>query len=751
MDSGKPKSKGGRQQGKSKRGKGNKHKPTPQAPQQRSEGTEQTSGVKPTPNTDVAKPVVEEPQGSTTTATTEQTQTDVPLLDRVSAGHRSSRYVPEADQSDPSNWMDVSDLLVKSAEEMELGEMLHIRDFDLHEAMSAVDMMDAKMDPGFKASTILTYDERIMLGLLPSSSTLTEIEVLGIMDKLLACEVAWYDGQPLTHTVYTCLYLHNIDKVTHPWLGPYIKLLIKTIDMIRKFVIDAAVYEEEDFSCSLPGFGVLDIVTPDVGAKIAMDSVNDLTNFIKELAPNHANKPILDAILSRLKLRKAIFLAYKSVTTNTFGEAYKQIKQAFDLLPSIKQTCNIGQTIPDGTFEPQIAKRLPMPVPVRHITLGSSEGAVDFLTRQISDILKINSIPSVINFQGLLHFACQLSQTNPGIIPRSWLLHTVACRDQVYSRTKMQFARDTVLALPTPPSRVNNPKSDTYFYDVDALWCETMRVMLFNQARQRRQLLGLASKWEECQNKALILETTLSPVEAKPARYLLFYLVQVKLQVLVRYLLLGFPLELYEPHEYLMIYWYADYLFDFHLMQYTECRNRAVSDTKEERSEKINKKNKGNKKKKPSKVKPPNLTMLYLTLCLHTTRGIFRFLAALKTAHILSDRPFPFGSEQSRFEQRFHVFSKFSYPPRIEYSQFCKTANYSAYSTHLTHHNANVTDITQIPTEDIPKWQRLLVTNAVNADLLSKLTDLGSWQTRLGNLHFDFNLNPYFPTITFKH
>jgi hypothetical protein len=64
--------------------------------------------------------------------------------------------------------------------------------------------MDPKMDSGFLApGETLVDDYDIFRALLPE-------EIIGIMDQLLCCEIAWHEGYPLAQTIFTS---HYIDKL----------------------------------------------------------------------------------------------------------------------------------------------------------------------------------------------------------------------------------------------------------------------------------------------------------------------------------------------------------------------------------------------------------------------------------------------------------------------------------------------------------------------------------------------------------
>jgi hypothetical protein len=66
--------------------------------------------------------------------------------------------------------------------DLEVGQLVHLQSFTLFDAMSAIEIMDPKMDTGM----ILEGDKKKPFDPLKS---LTAEQVLWIMDRLLSCEV----------------------------------------------------------------------------------------------------------------------------------------------------------------------------------------------------------------------------------------------------------------------------------------------------------------------------------------------------------------------------------------------------------------------------------------------------------------------------------------------------------------------------------------------------------------------------------
>ena len=79
---------------------------------------------------------------------------------------------------------------------MSPGQLIHNDKFTLYEAMSCIEMMDAKMDGGRNADKSFTLEEALDQGKLPPTSSLPLPVLLFVIDKLLIAEV-WFS--PIKH------------------------------------------------------------------------------------------------------------------------------------------------------------------------------------------------------------------------------------------------------------------------------------------------------------------------------------------------------------------------------------------------------------------------------------------------------------------------------------------------------------------------------------------------------------------------
>eukprot|EP00939_MAST-03C_sp_MAST-3C-sp1_P005026 g5026.t1 len=180
---------------------------------------------------------------------------------------------PDAAKEDNKEWVDGTKLLKEASAEMNLGEMILDKDFTLFDAMSALELMDPKMDSGMRRedlSEFTTVDELISAGKLPTR--LTFQEATGVIDKLQVFVEAFHMGEYLPLTIFKCLYCHRggmkalevVAKETASAtpetdrdgyqnrcaalaIRAIVASVLKTSRIVRQVVHHADIYEEEDF------------------------------------------------------------------------------------------------------------------------------------------------------------------------------------------------------------------------------------------------------------------------------------------------------------------------------------------------------------------------------------------------------------------------------------------------------------------------------------------------------------------------
>jgi hypothetical protein len=130
------------------------------------------------------------------------------------------------------DWVDVTAALRAATGSLANGEMVHSERFSLNHSLTAYELMDPKMDGGCSRETIPTIKKLLDAGAVKID--LSAGECVGLMDLVMACEGTWVDtGATLGHTVFTCVYLHDIQgTVKSPVLRVFLQCMLKTVELV---------------------------------------------------------------------------------------------------------------------------------------------------------------------------------------------------------------------------------------------------------------------------------------------------------------------------------------------------------------------------------------------------------------------------------------------------------------------------------------------------------------------------------------
>lgn len=119
-------------------------------------------------------------------------------------GRQTAAMAPH--QEPNVEYIDIGSLLERAREALpsNTGTVIHGEAFSYMEAMSAVEIGNAKMDAGMQAAP-KTLDQLIADGEAPAA--LSPPQRLAVLDKLLMHEASWHTGGTLATTVFSCLYM----------------------------------------------------------------------------------------------------------------------------------------------------------------------------------------------------------------------------------------------------------------------------------------------------------------------------------------------------------------------------------------------------------------------------------------------------------------------------------------------------------------------------------------------------------------
>uniref|UniRef100_A0A8C8MFH0 N-alpha-acetyltransferase 35, NatC auxiliary subunit n=1 Tax=Oncorhynchus tshawytscha TaxID=74940 RepID=A0A8C8MFH0_ONCTS len=603
--------------------------------------------------------------------------------------------VPEKMRNN-ANWVDITHDFKEACKELNLGELLHDKLFGLFEAMSAIEMMDPKMDAGMIGNQVnrkvLSFEQAVKDGSIRVRD-LSLPELIGIMDTCFCCLITWLEGHSLAQTVFTCLYVHNPDLIEDPALKAFALGILKVCDIAREKVNKAAVFEEEDFQAMTYGFKMANNVTDLRVTGMLKDVEEELQRRVKHQQ--------WIALFSRIKFTRLLLtalIAFTKKETSSVSEAQKLMQQAADLLPALHSSIEHGIQYQNDTtkgdqpimmgFEPLVNQRLLPPTFPRYAKILKREEMVNYFSKLIDRIKTVCEVINTTNLHGILDFFCEFSEQSPCVLSRSLLQTT--------------FLIDNKKVFGTQPMQDLIKDALRYFVSLHFLFfsnnglkrpcsvslqpfCSLIQIHGHNRARQRDKLGHILEEFATLQDEAEKVDAALHSLLMKlePQRQHLAclgtWILYHNLRIMIQYLLSGFELELYSMHEYYYIYWYlSEFLYAWLMSTLSRADSSQVAEERLLEEQQKGRSSKKTKKKKKARPLSREITMsqAYQNMC----AGMYKTMIALDMDRKVRKPQFELDSEQVRYEHRFAPFNSVVTPPPVHYIQFKEMSDLKKYS-----------------------------------------------------------------------
>ncbi|KAI1341668.1 Mak10-domain-containing protein [Xylariaceae sp. FL0016] len=510
---------------------------------------------------------------------------------------------PRANNAQPGVMAtDITEKFTKAVKSLKLGELAKDEHFTLFESVSALEIMDPKMDSGVLAEReSLDEEYDVSRDLLPE-------EILGIIDQLLCLEMAWHLGYPLSQTLLTCVYIEALIQdcpqtiaqanfkqqagrspklpVLFMVLRAYCLGLIKTCFYVNEIVRDELYYEEEDFVTNTYDRRLLNDV-PDT------DIVNLLQEARAELRlSNDVPKPISMALDLRLELRIAFLRAMdlsflRKANPDSLKMPWIQMR---GLMNHIEKQHDLGKPVPDA-FSTKLQRRLTSTMPPRPIVQLSFEECNAQFKRLFEDGIEATDVLKYSDPQSLLTFITLFNaqQPQPLVFVRT-LLQSLLFKDMVvlgnYSiRQIIDHDLSIVVVpygphidpsydnieVPTDPRHQTAAQMEIFRQRVADAYFDLFRIFCLNRCRLRRSLCHHIQEWDMVQQDVeeidQLLQINLDEKILQTERGDLGYALPLsswaylyKLRQMEWIVQLGFELSVYQPDELAGMYWYLNYL-----------------------------------------------------------------------------------------------------------------------------------------------------------------------------------------------
>uniref|UniRef100_T1PG63 Protein MAK10 homolog n=1 Tax=Musca domestica TaxID=7370 RepID=T1PG63_MUSDO len=699
-------------------------------------------------------------------------------------------------------WVDITQDFKSACSELNLGELAQDMLFGLFEAMSAIEMMDPKMDVGMgynkNDAAPHTFESAVEAGVLKLNN-LTNEELIGVFDALFSCIVSWLEGNSMDQVLFTCLYLHAPAKIEDKALKAFAHAVRNLIIIVKNIIISSSVNEEEDFQL----YGNSSLLAPEDSSHVASipTMLKEAEDELVRQSKNSNQPEDIMAVVHRLRFMRHFYqaiysfdCAMKSVVDEpTINDIYKHLNASLELTPQIRKTIDMGTQPKAGSdcpnplgFSPRVHDRSQPPTFPRSVKMRDRPSSITFLEELVHRLKYACKIIRMRDYYSSLNFFIDFSRkSGQCILSRSVLQGLfLSCRRLVFGTIAFKdFLWDSVRAFTSPP--ILNPKNplatdceiqmnlNSFFRYCVSTFTQFLRICGFNSARQRDKLGRFIGSFDLIQVEAARLDSYLSMLANEKlaegneaAATTLKYSAQFATWVLYNcframmlYLMSGFELELYSVHEFIYIYWYPyELLIGFIVSALTRTENNLLAQEEYEREQQnaagsaTKNRNKPKPKKNKKQQKPYRQEIFYYHALMSMCGGFYKAMGALtKDGRIRQPMP-KFDNEEIRFNRRFAPFANLTSPPPISYEEFknirehmMRPPSSEIYAIAAKHFDRarNALESIQNPEQEILDMLQVAKVNYVVMNVLAK----GHQKDTKRQPEFDFSKHRHFPII----
>ncbi|KAG4304685.1 hypothetical protein PORY_001738 [Pneumocystis oryctolagi] len=504
-------------------------------------------------------------------------------------------------------FQDVTVDFFSAIKDLSLGELVHCPSFSLEDSISALEMMDPKMDSGLEINRLM-WDV---------NAELDPYKILGLLDKTFAAEMSWQSGYFLSQTVFTNIFIQELlerkevinindfyfknekDKsiyknLTDVVLWPFMIASIKTCGVLNESFSKGFLYEEEEISSNCFGLSLLEYIDVAQSLDLLKFSISWLNDHSHEF--NEKDQNYIKAIELRLKIKKKFLCALDSPFN---VDVINDLEHIINIINKSISIIDFNDEI-DVFFSTSIQARLSTTMPPRPIMILPVNIAYNNFENICKDfrkilLLKTEKISSLTPLNILVNFFKYFRAKRHYSIPfiRITLYSLFYSDNMILDKIPIdQFIMDSISEIYFPAKELFNILSGLYeTYDgskylvfdslnnfikaAGIIYLNIFRIMCHNLSRQRQNfcklILDLESLQEEAENIDVQLQFYFSKESVETSDHFLFphifssWCFYEKLQIMILICFLGFELELHSSHELSLIYWYLDYLLGAYL------------------------------------------------------------------------------------------------------------------------------------------------------------------------------------------
>ena len=693
------------------------------------------------------------------------------------------------------DWVDITSKFTQLASQLNPGELVQDPDFSLFDAMSAIELMDTKMDAALQWRAFSSYprtlEEAIEKGVLKCNDHSPK-ELVGIMDEVLACIATWLEGHTLAQTVFTCMYLLDIEKVENIYLRTFALAIVKTVEYMRACICQGRVFAEDDQQGVCHGFNMLTHVSESTIVVALKEAEDKLQNVLKQISfVEQTDEKTITAdaqlggssvqawkvLLIRMKFVRNLFAFVVAMGKNTSqGIDLGRVKLSLSasLMSEMKKTINVGHQLDPNNplalgFHPVINQHL-LPPSYKPYAILPRPFSFDILEEIILQIQTILGFGKIETFRELYHVIKEFSSGKkcPNVLVRSLLVLVSLQGDRKKlfgSQSLESLLREDTKTFVLPPSL--NPRSpvsnfpqaqevtERFFGRSVATITEFLRVFCQHRARQRYKIVRCLEILGEYQQETQRMDELLHSISIKFdtqrqhsasfSTWILYYI----LEIMEEFICLGFEFDLYSPFEIHYVYWYLEFLYGWHETTLKSAdRLHSVESQITGRG-----KRKAAKKSKSQHMKEKEREISIIRIKRMVCVGLMRALEGLTLDQKIRNPSFEHGSKRLCFYNRFLSFLSLATPQILTYADYIKLAsveNYKNRDVNLYEAGAKHFLTAKAALEGIghkgEKLEGLLKVVKTNLVVMN-LTAQGHKRDSKKPPSFDFSVHKHFPVI----
>ena len=615
-----------------------------------------------------------------------------------------------------ARYADVTERFRVAFHSLSSGQLIALPSFSLLESMSAVQLMDRKLDSGMTLMTCPALRDR---ELRPLRELGTE-ETLGLVDELVRRLAQWLEGESLVCTLLCCLYLNDPALYSDcPSLKSIFEVIFVLIDGVSFLTSKSTCLRDDDVAfnyCKVP--------------REAKTPAEVLQGFKAAEREAEEHNP---ALLLRLSLFKGLLEVIEALRTPEC-EGLKEVEASLVAVEAGLQgirTHSPSVTL-ENLFDPNFALRYVNSFPAHKIPISVTYTLPMALTRIEKVISSVRHIHALQNCKDIDELTTGLSA-----LPSWDMLSRIAVDFQLYSPSEPTkvlggkllselIAASMVKAGLELKTVQGSEQFSSFCNRVEIVFKDIIRLRLKNPTRQRRNL------WKHFPDLSILLSDAeyAEPQRKKGKPPVLFNWIFKRLTGhMLEFLQFGGALELYNPGELGMVMFYQDYLLGMHISSLQSIADNLIV-------------------QKKSRKPKPDLAELGLCQAIQLlSRGLVRLFVILNKHNALP--VLPADRLPILFQKRFRYFDCIQVPSKLDFAAYQSVSTmgegtddrYSAACQEcFDAAKARLNALPQAPAGLV----RVCIANSFAVTVGCK----AQWQVKA---ELQYREHPYFPSIKLTH